>query len=317
MLGKLPSSESMSRLFKSYYSLKPLLPRRLQLMLRRAHARNKLRTQGAIWPIDQKAAIPPKNWKGWPGGKQFAFLITHDVDTAKGQENTRHMIELERELGFRGSYNFVPERYTVCEKLREYITENGFEVGVHGLNHDGKYFNSRKIFLERSRKINQYIKEWNSHGFRTPSMHHKLDWLHSLDIKYDSSTFDTDPFEPQPDGVGTIFPFWVSSSDGYGGYIEMPYTLPQDFTLFVLLRQRNIEIWKRKLDWIAEKGGMALMLTHPDYINPYKKSIGDEEYPIRYISEFLSYVKKNYQGKYYHVLPRDLAKFWKENYVNN
>ena len=30
-----------------------------------------------------------------------------------------------------------------------------------------------------------------------------------LNIAYDASTFDTDPFEPQPDGVNTIFPFWV------------------------------------------------------------------------------------------------------------
>jgi hypothetical protein len=36
-----------------------------------------------------------------------------------------------------------------------------------------------------------------------------LDWLGDLNIQYDGSTFDTDPFEPQPDGAGTIFPFWV------------------------------------------------------------------------------------------------------------
>ena len=46
-------------------------------------------------------------------------------------------------------------------------------------------------------------------GFRTPTMFHHLEWTGELDIEYDSSTFDTDPFEPQPDGVGTIFPFWV------------------------------------------------------------------------------------------------------------
>ena len=38
-----------------------------------------------------------------------------------------------------------------------------------------------------------------------------LDWLHDLTIAWDSSTFDTDPFEPQADGAGTIFPFWVRS----------------------------------------------------------------------------------------------------------
>lgn len=303
-------------MLKTFYRIKPLIPRRLQIALRRVRARIKLRTHADVWPIDEKAAPPPKGWKGWPEGKRFAFVITHDADTARGQERCRRLADLECGLGFRGSYNFVPERYPVREDLRNYLTQNGFEVGVHGLNHDGKYFNSLSIFQERSKKINRYIKDWDSVGFRSPSMLHNLEWLHGLDIKYDTSTFDTDPFEPQPDGVGTIFPFWVSSGNGGGGYVEIPYTLPQDFTLFILMRQKNIDIWKKKLDWIVSKGGMALMLIHPDYINPGEGRNGLEEYPLKYYSDFLAYVKKTYQGEYYHVLPKDLAKFWKENYLN-
>jgi len=41
--------------------------------------------------------------------------------------------------------------------------------------------------------------------------------------------------------------------------VELPYSLPQDFSLFVIMRERNIDIWKIKLDWIVEKGGMALL----------------------------------------------------------
>ena len=70
---------------------------------------------------------------------------------------------------------------------------------------------------------------------------------------------DTDPFEPQPDGRHTIFPFWVPRPNGNGsavpasseGYVELPYTLPQDSTLFVVLRETTPEIWMRKLDWIG------------------------------------------------------------------
>ena len=47
------------------------------------------------------------------------------------------------------------------------------------------------------------------------------------------------------------------------GYIELPYTLPQDFTLFVLLQEKTPKTWMKKLDWIAEKGGMALVNVHP------------------------------------------------------
>jgi hypothetical protein len=237
------------------------------------------------------------------------------VDTAKGQDRCRNLIDLERELGFTASYNFVPERYKVSEALRNYLTENGFEVGVHGLNHDGKDYNSRAIFHARALKINHYIRDWGSVGFRSPSMLHNLAWLHELDIQYDSSTFDTDPFEPQPDGVGTIYPFRVPSGNGKNEYMEIPYTLPQDFTLFILMRQRNIDIWKRKLDWIASKGGMALMLVHPDYMNFNEGRLAREEYPAEFYGKFLRYVQNTYKGQYYHVLPRDLASYWRINRV--
>ena len=36
----------------------------------------------------------------------------------------------------------------------KWLYDNGFEVGVHGLNHDGKLFFSRKIFNERAKRIN-------------------------------------------------------------------------------------------------------------------------------------------------------------------
>jgi hypothetical protein len=43
-------------------------------------------------------------------------------------------------------------------------------------------------------------------------------------------------------------------------YVELPYTLPQDSTLFLVLRELNNDIWKHKLDWIAMNGGMALVI---------------------------------------------------------
>ena len=37
--------------------------------------------------------------------------------------------------------------------------------------------------------------------------------------------------------------------------------------LFILMKEKNIDIWKQKLDWISEHSGMALLNTHPDYMN--------------------------------------------------
>lgn len=109
----------------------------------------------------------------------------------------------------------------------------------------------------------------------------------------------------------------VEGASAYEGYVELPYTLPRDFTLFVLMREKNIDTWKRKLDWIAEHGGMALINTHPDYMHFGNWKPRLEEYPVRYYEEFLGYVKQRYEGEYWHVLPRDMARFWVSDVVKN
>src|SRR5262249_30281051 len=145
-----------------------------------------------------------------PNGKQFAVVLTHDVEGQSGLEKCRKLMALEAKLGFRSSFNFVPEgEYQVGRELREELSRSGFEVGVHDLHHDGKLYRSRCEFERTAVRINQYLKEWNAVGFRAGFMLHNLEWLHDLNVEYDASTFDTDPFEPQPDGVSTIFPFWA------------------------------------------------------------------------------------------------------------
>ncbi|MEM7130726.1 MAG: hypothetical protein AAF702_30655 [Chloroflexota bacterium] len=211
-------------------------------------------------------------------------------------------------FGFRSLYNFVPERYDVHPELREWLKANGFEIGVHGLKHDGNLYNSYELFQKRAAKINQYLAKWQSVGFRSPAMHHDLAWIGELDIAYDLSTFDTDPFEPQSDGVNTIFPFWVARSDGRPPYLEMPYTLPQDHTLFIIMQEKSIDIWKEKIDWIAEKGGMVLVNVHPDYVH-FGKKTNLEEYPIDYYLELLEYIQRRYAGQYWHGLPQDLLAY--------
>jgi hypothetical protein len=294
-----------------YYALKPLMPRMFQVEMRRRYAARLRARCAETWPIDKAAAKLPAGWPGWPDGKKFAFVLTHDADTLRGHDRCLDLMELEKTLGFSSAFNLVPRRYDVCPELRKTLMGNGFEVGVHGLYHDGKYYTSREVFSQRARLINHYLKDWDAVGFRSPSMLHNLDWIHELDIEYDASTFDTDPFEPQPDGVNTIFPFWVPAQDGRKGYVELPYTLPQDFLMFVLLQQNDISIWKEKLHWIADTGGMALLITHPDYMvfNGQRPKV--DEYPADYYRNFLEYVKTTYEGQYWHALPRDVSRFWR------
>ena len=227
-----------------FIHIKRFIPRTLQILIRRALVFRNLPACSNIWPIDPQSSKPPEGWKGWPEGKKFAFIITHDVETEKGLKRCRQLMDIEERMGFRSSFNFVAGDYNTPMDLINEIKERGFEVGVHGLYHKTNIHKSKKTFTEHAVIINSYLTKWGAVGFRTPSMYHNLDYAHDLNIEYDASTFDTDPFEPQPDGVGTIFPFWVSGNHAQQGYVELPYTLPQDFLLFILMKEKNINIWK-------------------------------------------------------------------------
>jgi peptidoglycan/xylan/chitin deacetylase (PgdA/CDA1 family) len=299
---------------KIFYSIKSLIPRKAQISLRRVLVQKQVRKYRDIWPIYPGSETRPNYWRGWPSDKKFAFVLTHDVEHKRGYDRVLHLMKIEKELGFVSSFNFVPERdYIVESELLSKLKMNGFEVGVHGLHHDGKLFQNKKLFFERAKKINQYLVEWNAVGFRAPSMHHNLELIGNLNLEYDLSTFDTDPFEPQSDGVKTIYPFWVNVGKQNGGYVELPYTMVQDFTLFVLMKEKTINVWKKKLDWIAEKGGMALLNIHPDYLN-FENQYSLEEFPVNHYLELLEYVESRYERKYWQALPKEVAHFVKLSY---
>jgi hypothetical protein len=291
-----------------YYLFKPAIPRPLRMAFRRFHARRLRRRFSSSWPINKVAARALEGWHGWPDGKQFAFVLTHDVEGKSGLDRCRVLAEMEMRLGFRSSFNFVPEgEYTTPESLRGFLTSNGFEVGIHDLRHDGTLYRSRKSFRADAEKINRYLETWGVVGFRSGFMLHNLDWLHDLNILYDASTFDTDPFEPQPDGMNTIFPFRVSQN-GHSGYIELPYTLPQDSTLFLVFRETSIDTWVRKLDWVAAHGGMALVNVHPDYMN-FNGKPNSSEYLAELYEGLLKYVAERYRDTCWLALPREVAEF--------
>jgi len=316
-----------------YYGLKPFVPRSIRLGIRRWFAVRKREQVRDVWPIVPASERGPDHWLGWPDGKQFALVLTHDVEGKEGLGKCRELMQLEQERGLCSSFNFIPEgNYKVPSELRDELVRNGFEVGIHDLKHDGRLFLSRRHFSHKAARINRYLRDWNAAGFRSGFMLHKLDWLHELDIQYDASTFDTDPFEPQPEGRHTIFPFWVpapearqSEANSAGnhsprstsgrfrtGYVELPYTLPQDFTLFLLLREQTPDIWLQKIDWIAQHGGMALVNVHPDYVCLDEATPKTMEYPSTHYKALLDYVKKRYEGVFWNPTPRKAAQFFAE-----
>ncbi|MBA2432314.1 MAG: glycosyltransferase family 4 protein [Chthoniobacterales bacterium] len=64
----------------------------------------------------------------------------------------------------------------------------------------------------------------------------------------------------------------------------------------------------RKVDWIAEHGGMVLLDTHPDYMAFAGSQPKSTQYDVAFYREFLSYVRTRYAGDYWHALPREVAR---------
>ena len=295
----------------AYYSLRPFIPRRMQLMLRRWRVRHQRQQNGYCWPLWEAAGAAPPNWPGWPAGKRFALVLTHDVESNLGVSRCEQLADIEEERGFRSTFGFVPFRYETPDRLRRTLVDRGCEITVHDYNHDGKLFRNRRIFEERRGPVNEVLERWKTRGFASAATLHNLAWIGELDIDYDTSTFDVDPFEPQSCGVGRIFPFWVQPPNGDGrGFVELPYTLPQDFTLFILMRELSNDIWRTKLDWIAEKGGMALIKTHPDYMAFGKEDGRNDHYPVEFYAGLLDYVRERYGNEVWLASPAEMARYW-------
>ena len=121
-----------------YYPLKPLIPSGVRRALRQyVAARIRQRTQ-YVWPIYPGSELAPAGWQGWPQGRRFAVVLTHDVERERGLDQCRDLMQLEDELGFKSSFNFVPEgSYHLPTELRQELTDKGFQVGVHDIKLDG------------------------------------------------------------------------------------------------------------------------------------------------------------------------------------
>lgn len=306
-----PDHWQLSFAKRAYYLLKPVLPRAFTRILRRAYQGFGQPETALGWPIEARyvsfvwnvLAEVLKQIPGeqlfirplWPNGQRFAFVLTHDVETKSGMAFVRQVADLEESLGFWSSFNFVPGDYEVDPVLVSELRQRGFEVGLHGLKHDGKLFDSRSGFERKAAKINSYLKAFRAVGFRSPLTMRNPEWMQSLDIEYDSSFFDTDPFEPIPGGTMSIWPFWL------GHFIELPYTLVQDYTLTDVLREDSPRLWLEKVDFIEAHCGMALLNSHPDYLRaPFRWDI---------YSRFLNSMRE--QGGYWHALPRDVSRWWR------
>ena len=268
----------MKRLLRSaYYLIRPALPVSVRKHLQRTALRGWEKLPFPRWPVDcsveeiferllkvclesHDGARMPFIWF-WPDGYQACTIMTHDVETAAGRDFVPRLMDIEESFGIRSSFQLVPEqRYEVPKAYREDISARGFEVNIHGLNHDGHLFDERLEFERRARRINEYAREWAVLGFRSPVLYRKQEWFSALEFSYDMSVPNVAHLDPQRGGCCTVLPYFI------GDILELPLTTTQDYSLFNIIGDFSIELWKRQMDLILQKSGLASFLIHPDYI---------------------------------------------------
>ncbi len=294
-----------------YYPIKRLVPEAVRHYLHSVLARARPMPSFPAWPHEPVLLRLMTEWLEagmaklqcddgwhigfWPDNHECCVVLTHDVEGPVGLDRMEAMAELEDKYGFRSAWNLPLAQYPIDWSKIENFQKLGFEIGAHGLSHDGRFFRSLEDFRLLAPLLETLAREHGLRGFRSPSTLRRLEWLRQLDFDFDSSLSDTDPYEPQPGGCCSLFPFFL------GKMVELPYTLPQDHTFIHLLRREALPIWAAKARWVASVGGMVLTLVHPDY------------YGCRpYLSEYEELLKqlRDIEGAW-KALPSQVAAWWR------
>ena len=287
---------------RAYYEVRPFIPLPVRHLLQHLA---RPRDVDPTWYVDSElldayagrlAGATRPLVDLWPGGHGFAVALTHDVETAEGFAAIEPVVALETRLGFRSSWNLVSHKYRIDDGYVASLKDRGFEIGVHGYNHDGRAYLSRGRFERRLRYVNGTAKpRFGAVGFRSPAAHRNLEWLQGLEMEYDASVFDVDPFQPMPGGTRSPWPFLA------GKLVELPYTLPQDHVLFIVLREGSDRVWREKARWLMAHGGLLCLITHPDYLK--------DPAVMRHYTSFLEWLAD--QAGSWRALPREVARWWR------
>lgn len=268
---------SLSLLSSLYYLIRPGLPVSVRRHLQKLHLRGWSRIPFPRWPIDfsinglhEQLLLLTLRASGveripfiwfWPEGHAGCALMTHDVETREGSDFCSTLMDIDDSYGVKASFQIIPEdRYLVRPEFLQEIRSRGFEVAVHDLNHDGHLFKNRSQFLARARQINAYGVQFQAEGFRAAVLYRKQLWFDALQFAFDMSVPNVAHLDPQRGGCCTVMPYFI------GDILEIPVTAIQDYTLFHILNDYSIDIWKEQIDLILSKHGCMSFIVHPDYV---------------------------------------------------
>jgi hypothetical protein len=303
---------------KAYYTIRPLLPVSVRKHLQRAYLSDWDRIPFPSWPVDRTVenifeqmlllsmkfcAVEkiPFVWF-WPEGYTGCMMMTHDIETEAGRDFSTHLADIDCSLGIKSSFQVVPEeRYAVRPEFLDSLRSKGCEVNLHGDNHDGQLFRERQEFLRRAKRINRYAKEFGAGGFRSPVLYRNADWFEALDVSYDMSVPTSAHLEPQRGGCCTVMPYFI------GDIVELPLTMTQDYSLFHILGERSIALWKTEIDLVMEKHGLVSFNTHPDYIMEDGR-MDTYEQLLRYLNHI------RVERHAWMALPGEIASWWRQRH---
>ncbi len=301
---------------RAYYFVRPLLPVGVRRHLQRTRLNSWRQLKFPHWPVDRTVDHAmtdllmlsrrahsvdkiPFIWF-WPDGAAGAAVVTHDVETAVGRDSSATLMDIDDSWGIKGSFQVVPEkRYEVKPSYIDSIWNRGFEVAVHDLNHDGHLFSDRDTFLQRAAKINAYRKPFQAEGFRAAVLYRNQEWYDALDFSYDTSVPNVAHLDPQRGGCCTVMPYFV------GKLVELPVTVTQDYSLFHILNDYSMNLWKQQIELILESHGLINVIIHPDY------SVSSRERTV--FEALLSHLAKlrDERGVWI-ALPKDIARWWRQ-----
>ena len=299
-----------------YYLARPLMPVPIRKHFQRLYFRDWDKIPFPTWPVDftvesileellilsmksRRVERIPFIWF-WPEGIPSCSAVTHDVETAAGRDFCPQLMDLNDEFEIKTAFQVVPEkRYAVPQSLLDCIVERGFELNVHDLYHDGHLLEEREEFLRRAKHINRHGLRFGALGFRSAMLHRNLDWYEALDFSYDMSVPNVAHLDPQRGGCCTVFPFFN------GRLLELPVTMTQDYTLFHMLKQHSLDLWKKQIALIRQKNGLIQVIVHPDYV--IEKRARDT------YAELLGlFADMRRRGETWIALPGEVARWWRQ-----
>jgi len=309
----LHESPMMRRL---YYWVRPFLPGSIRRQVQRLYLSDWKKIHFPHWPVDrtverflerlltlcmQARAVhtAPFVWF-WPDGATSSTIMTHDVEYLAGRNFCSRLMDLDDSVGIKSAFQIVPEgRYPVAEGLLEEIRSRGFEINVHDLDHRGRLFSSREDFFHSAERINAYGSQYGALGFRSGGLYRNQAWFDALDFDYDMSVPSVGHLDPQRGGCCSLMPFFI------GRILELPLTTIQDYSLFHILNDYSIDVWKHQLASITEQHGLASFIVHPDYIIAKQPRT-----TYQTLLEHLARVRE--EGRTWITLPREVNRWWRE-----